>query len=161
MALPQLIAEDVRELDRSLSELVTRSEASAAMLIDKAGFLITQAGDFEQFDLTTLSALAAGSFAATQAMAAVINEPNFNSVYQQGESFSLVIQNVETDTLLVVIFAVHVSVGAVKYFANACVPHVSAQLVIARRRNPTAGIDLAMMNMEDSSGFFRKVAQTS
>lgn len=160
MSLPQLIAEDVRELDRLLSELVSRSEASAAMLVDKAGFLITQAGDFEQFDLTTLSALAAGSFAATQGMASVINE-NFNSVYQQGENFSLVIQNVETDTLLIVIFAVHVSVGAVKYFANACVPQVAEQFGTARRRNPTVGIDLSMMNMEDSSGFFRRVAEAS
>ena len=40
MALPQLIAEDMRELDRVLSNLVTRSESSAALIIDKAGFLI-------------------------------------------------------------------------------------------------------------------------
>jgi predicted regulator of Ras-like GTPase activity (Roadblock/LC7/MglB family) len=161
MALPQLIAEDVRELDRLLGELVARSEASAAVLIDKAGFLITQAGNFEQFDFTTLSALAAGSFAATQGMASVINEPNFNSVYQQGENFSLLVQNLETDTLLLVVFAVHVSVGAVKYFSNSCVPQLVEQFLTARRRNPNAGIDLAMMNMEDSSAFFRKVADAS
>src|SRR5438045_8770191 len=108
MALPQLIAEDVQELDRLLHELVARSDAQAAMIIDKAGFLITQAGDCEQFDATTLAALAAGSFAATQGMAGVINEPNFNSVYQQGESFSLLVQNIEEDTLLMVVFAAHV-----------------------------------------------------
>ena len=31
MALPQLIAEDMQTLDRVLSELVSRSEASAAL----------------------------------------------------------------------------------------------------------------------------------
>src|SRR3954471_2130772 len=159
MALPQLIAEDVRELDRLLGELVARSEASAALIIDKAGFLITQAGDCEQFDSTTLSALAAGSFAATQGMASVVNEPNFNSVYQQGENFSLLVQNIEHDTLLMVVFAAHVSVGAVKYFLNATTPMLSRQFQAARKRDPNASLDLATMNMEDSSEFFRKVAQ--
>lgn len=158
MALPQLIAEDVRELDRLLNELVSRSEASAAMVIDKAGFLITQAGDADHFDSTTLSALAAGSFAATQGMASVVNEPNFNSVYQQGENFSLLVQNIEHDTLLMVVFGSHVSVGAVKYFLNSAAPQVAQQFTRARERDPNATLDLAMMNMEDSTGFFRKVA---
>jgi len=159
MPLPQLIAEDVRELDRLLGELVARSESSAAMIIDKAGFLINQAGDYEHFDSTTLAALAAGSFAATQGMASVVSEPNFNSVYQQGENFSLLVQNIEHDTLLLVVFAVHVSVGAVKYFANSSVPLLANQFRIARERDPDATLDLATMNMENSSEFFRKVAQ--
>ena len=94
MALPQLIAEDVRELDRLLGDLVTRSEATAALIIDKAGFLISHSGDTSKFDSTTLAALAAGCFAATQGMASVVNEPNFNSVYQQGELYSLLVDSV-------------------------------------------------------------------
>lgn len=160
MALPQLIAEDVRELDRLLAELVSRSEASAAMIIDKAGFLINQAGDFERFDSTTLAALAAGSYAATQGMASVVSEPNFNSVYQQGENFSLLVQNIEGDTLLMVVFAAHVSVGAVKYFANTTVQLLSKRFEAARGRDPAASLDLATMNMENSSEFFRKVGQS-
>ena len=159
MPLPQLIAEDVLELDKLLGDLVARSEASAALIIDKAGFLINQAGDFDQFDSTTLAALAAGSFAATQGMASVVSEPNFNSVYQQGENFSLLVQNIEEDTLLIIVFAVHVSVGAVKYFANSSVPLLASQFHAARERNPEASMDLATMNMENSSEFFRKVAQ--
>ena len=54
MALPQLIAEDMQTLDRVLGELVTRSEASAALIIDKAGFLIAQTGDFGDFDARCL-----------------------------------------------------------------------------------------------------------
>jgi predicted regulator of Ras-like GTPase activity (Roadblock/LC7/MglB family) len=160
MALPQLIAEDVRELDKLLGELISRSEASAAMIIDKAGFLINQGGDFEQFDSTTLAALAAGSFAATQGMASVVSEPNFNSIYQQGENFSLLVQNIDNDTLLIVVFAVNVSVGAVKYFANSSVPQLASQFHVARERNPDASLDLATMNLENSSEFFRRVERT-
>jgi predicted regulator of Ras-like GTPase activity (Roadblock/LC7/MglB family) len=159
MALPQLIAEDVRELDRLLGDLVTRSEATAALVIDKAGFLISQSGDTSKFDATTLAALAAGSFAATQGMASVVNEPNFNSVYQQGELYSLLVQNIEFDTLLMVIFAAQVSVGAVKYFANSAAPQAARQFEAARQRAPGQTLDLARMNLEDSSEFFRKVAQ--
>ncbi|HMJ90933.1 MAG TPA: roadblock/LC7 domain-containing protein [Candidatus Acidoferrum sp.] len=158
MALPQLIAEDVRELDRLLGELISRSEASSAMIIDKAGFLITESGSSSSsVDTTTLAALAAGSFAATQGMASIVSESNFNCVYQQGESFSLIVQNIEHDTLLVVVFAAHVSVGAVKYFANSAAPKVAEQLGKARERGD-GELDLAMMNMENSSEFFRKVA---
>jgi predicted regulator of Ras-like GTPase activity (Roadblock/LC7/MglB family) len=159
MALPQLIAEDVRELDRLLGDLVSRSESSSALIIDKAGFLITQAGDFEQLDSTTLAALAAGTFAATQGMASIVSEPNFTCVYQQGENFSLLVRNIDTESLVVVVFEAHVSVGAVKYFANSTVPQIAAQFEAARQRNPDDSVDLAMMNMEDSTGFFKKVAQ--
>jgi len=161
MALPQLIAEDVQELDRLLGELVSRSEATAAIIIDKGGFLINQAGEFDQFDSTTLAALAAGSFAATQGMASIVSEPNFNCVYQQGENLSLVVQNIEEDTLLVVVFQTYVSVGAVKYFANATVPKIAAQFQSARQRDPDTSIDLSVMNLENSSDFFRKVAGTA
>ena len=158
MALPQLIAEDLRELDRVLGELVSRSEASAGLIIDKAGFLITQTGDFSQFDSTTLAALAAGTYAATQGMASVISEPNFTCVYQQGENFSLLVRNVDSETLVVVVFEAHVSVGAVKYFANSAVPQMAKQFAIALKRSPECGLDLAMLNMENSTEFFRKVA---
>jgi predicted regulator of Ras-like GTPase activity (Roadblock/LC7/MglB family) len=159
MALPQLIAEDVRELDRLLVELVSRSESSGALIIDKAGFLITQAGDFTQIDSTTLAALAAGTFAATQGMASIVSEPNFTCVYQQGENFSLLVRNIDLESLVVVVFEAHVSVGAVKYFANSTVPQIANQFELARQRDPESSVDLAMMNMEDSTGFFRKVAE--
>ena len=158
MALPQLNAEDMRELDRVLSDLVTRSESSAALIIDKAGFLIAQNGDFGEFDSTTLAALAAGTYAATQGMASVISEPNFTCVYQQGENFSLLVRNVDVESLVVVVFQSHVSVGAVKYFANSAVPQLAAQFEVAGKRDPDQSIDFAMMNMENSSEFFRKAS---
>lgn len=156
MALPQLIAEDMRELDRVLGELVSRSEATAALIIDKAGFLIAQTGDFGEFDSTTLAALGAGTFAATQGMASVISEPNFTCVYQQGENFSLLVRNVDAESLVMIVFQAHVSVGAVKYFANSAVAHLATQFAIAQQRDPDHKVDFAMMNQEDSALFFRK-----
>lgn len=102
--LPQLIEEDILELERALDQLLRSTEAGTALIIDKGGFLITQCGDTRSVDTTTLAALAAGSFAATQTIASIVNEPNFSSLYQQGEQFSLLVSNVDEYCLLAVVF---------------------------------------------------------
>ncbi|MBI5387551.1 MAG: roadblock/LC7 domain-containing protein [Verrucomicrobia bacterium] len=156
MALPQLIEEDLRLFDSALAALISKSEASMAILIDQAGFLITQAGQASQCDTTTLAALAAGSFAATQGMASLTRETNFNSVYQQGDKSSLLILSVDENCLLVVVFDAAISVGAVKYYALTTVTAVAEQLKKAHERNPDVGIDLAALNLEDTSTFFQR-----
>ena len=107
--LPQLIEEDVQALTEALQELLEQSEASIALVIDKGGFLIAECGPGSDFDTTTLSALGAGSFAATQSLAELVSEKNFTSMYQQGETNSLLIMNVDEYCLLTVIFPARVS----------------------------------------------------
>jgi predicted regulator of Ras-like GTPase activity (Roadblock/LC7/MglB family) len=156
--LPQLIEEDIQELDRGLHELLLKCEGMAALLIDKGGFLITQVGDAPQLDTTTLAALAAGSFAATQTIASLVQENNFSSVYQQGEQHSLLVINVDEYCLLTVVFKAQVSVGAVKYFAVSTGRQIAKQLKKANRRAPNAGWDLSELNMADTAPLFRKKA---
>ena len=59
--LPQLIEEDIERLDDALRELLEKSDATTALIIDKGGFLITSQGDSRQFDTTTIAALASGA----------------------------------------------------------------------------------------------------
>src|SRR5262245_45325008 len=94
-SLPQLLEEDIRQLDRALDDLLAKSEATSALVLDKGGFIITQCGDTRRFDVTTLGALAAAMYAATQGIANLVSEVNFSSVYQQGENFSILVQNVD------------------------------------------------------------------
>src|SRR5829696_7781986 len=101
--LPQLIEEDVNELCRALQELLLKTDASVALVIDKGGFLITECGEKHEIDTTTLAALSAASFAATQGIATLVNESNFSSVYQQGETFSLLVLNVDEYCLLTIV----------------------------------------------------------
>jgi len=154
--LPQLIAADMERLDAVLGELLKHSEATAVLLIDKGGFLLCQSGDTGQFDPTTIAALSSGAFLANQTIANLVHEENFNSVYQQGEKFSLLILNVDEYCLLVVIFPSQLSVGAVKYFAAATTTRVAEQMRIALERNPTGGVDLSELNLSDATGVFRK-----
>ena len=114
--LPQLIEEDIREIDGALNDLLAKSEATSSLVIDKGGFLITQCGDTRRFDTTTLGALAAAMYAATQGIASLVSEANFSSVYQQGENFSLLVHNVDEHCLLVVIFRAQIGDDWSNYF---------------------------------------------
>ena len=154
--LPQLIEEDVQQLEEILRELLKETDSTTALVIDKGGFLITQYGDARQFDLTTISALASGAYLANQTIANLINEPNFNSVYQQGEAFSLFTMCVDEYCLLVVIFKAQLSVGAVKYFAIPAVKKIAEQMVQAQERDPSGGFDLSVLNLADPSELFKR-----
>jgi len=154
--LPQLIEEDIDELERALQELLLKCDGSSALIIDKGGFLITQIGEARKYDTTTLAALSAASFAATQGIASLVSETNFSSVYQQGDSHSLLVLNVDEYCLLTVVFKAAVSVGAVKYYAVATAKQIAKQLKTAHRRAPEAGLDLSELNLADPTPLFRK-----
>jgi len=136
--------------------LLASSEASIACLIDKGGFLITHSGDPGDFDLTTIAALASGAYLANQTIANLVHEENFDSVYQQGETFSMLTHNVDEHCLLAIIFPAEVSVGAVKYFAARAVSRIARQLEVAHDRDPDGGLDLSVLNVADASEFFVK-----
>jgi predicted regulator of Ras-like GTPase activity (Roadblock/LC7/MglB family) len=152
--LPQLLEEDIQNIDAALRDFLRHTDANAALVIDKGGFLITHAGETKDFDLTTIGALSSGAFLANQTIAGLVHETNFNSTYQQGEKYSLFIINVDEQCLLAVIFGSQI--GVVKYFAPGAVQRIANQLKAARDRAPGQGVDLSMMNVADSEGLFRK-----
>ena len=154
--LPQLIEEDVQRLEDVLQELLEKTDATTALIIDKGGFLISSLGDSRQFDLTTIAALASGAYMANQTIANLVHETNFNSVYQQGEKFSMFVMCVDEYCLLSIIFKAHLSVGVVKYFAAPAVMLIAEQLQRAQQREPTGGLDLSVLNLADPSEVFRK-----
>jgi predicted regulator of Ras-like GTPase activity (Roadblock/LC7/MglB family) len=160
--LPQLVEQDIRLIDRTLQDLLASSEAVVACVIDKGGFLITHAaggggesGEYE-FDLTTIAALASGAYLANQTIANLVHEENFDSVYQQGETFSMLTHNVDEHSLVVIIFPAAVGVGIVKYYAARAVGRIARQMEIAHERDPEHGLDLSVLNVADVSEFFVK-----
>lgn len=154
--LPQLVEEDIQRLDAALRELLEKSEATTALIIDQGGFLISSYGDARQFDLTTIAALASGAFLANQTIANLVHETNFNSVYQQGERFSMFVLCIDEHCLLVVIFKAHVSVGVVKYFSLPAGERIAAQMRVAHERDPDSGLDLSVLNLADTTEIFKR-----
>lgn len=154
--LPTLIEEDISRFGVILHTLLQHTEAATALIIDKGGFLITHQGNAEEFDLTTIAALASGAYLANQTIANLVNESNFNSVYQQGEKYSIFASQCGEECLLVVIFEAEHSVGVVKYFCAPAVEKIVAQLNAAHQRDPAGGLDLSVLNVADPSTVFKK-----
>jgi len=154
--LPQLIEEDIQRCDDVLREFIASSNATVALIIDKGGFLITHHGEAGDYDLTTIAALASGAFMANQTIAGLVNENNFNSIYQQGENCSIFAVNIDEHCLLVVIFKSHSGVGVVKYYAAPAVKRIARQLKTAKERAPESGLDLSVLNVAQTAPLFRK-----
>lgn len=154
--LPQLIEEDIRAFDSVLDELLKKSDASLALIIDQGGFLLTHRGNADDFDITSISALASGAFMATQTIATLVQESSFSSVYQQGQSHSMFTIAVNEMSMLVVIFAAKVGVGVVKYYAATSAKQIAQQMEIAHMRDPDSGVDLSMLNVANAAELFRK-----
>jgi len=152
-SLPPLIEEDARAIDTALDELLAKTEATAALIIDRGGPLLTQRGQVGQIDTTTVAALAAGSYSATQAIAERVGEAGFNSIYQQGTQNSLLVTRIDDDLLLVVIFKASLSVGVIRFFAKNAIFRVETQLNAARKRAPGAHMDLVGMETVETPVF--------
>src|SRR6478609_7342536 len=126
---PQLNQEDIDHVDTVLRELLKKSEANIALLVEKAGYLIHQCGNPDHIDTTTFATLGSNAYNAVQFMASLVNENNFTSMYQQGENFSTLMVNVDENSLLVIVFPTHLTVGSMKYYANPAALSIAQRIV--------------------------------
>jgi predicted regulator of Ras-like GTPase activity (Roadblock/LC7/MglB family) len=157
-SLPLLISEDIAALDSALGDFVASSGVRLALVIDCGGFIVNHRGDASGIDTATLGALAANSFAATQAIARIIDDHAVTSLYQEGQESSLLILTVDDSGYLVAVFPSEIGVGAVKYYSQEIVTRVARQFAEARLRAPSEGLDLAAINLEDTAPLFRRRA---
>ncbi len=151
---PSLNQTDIEVLDAVLRELLKKSEASIALLVEKAGYLIHQCGNPEQLDTTTFATLGSNAYNAVQFMASLVNESNFTSMYQQGENFSTLMLNIDENSLLVVVFPTHLTVGSMKYYAQPTVRSIADCIAAATLRGDI--LDLSDMNPTDVQSLFQQ-----
>ena len=156
---PTLNQEDLDHLNKVMKELITKSEANVALLVEKAGYLIHQCGNQDAMDATTFATLGSNAYNAVQFMAQLVNENNFTSMYQQGEHFSTLMVNVDENSLLVIVFPTHLTVGSMKYYAMPAARSLGERIQFATERDPGMGIDLSDINPADvKAAVFRKRA---
>ena len=153
---PQLIQEDLDQLNEVMGELLAKSEAHVALLVEKAGYLIHQCGNPASMDTTTFATLGSNAYNAVQFMAQLVNENNFTSMYQQGEHFSTLMVNVEENSLLVIVFPTHLTVGSMKYYAAPAARAIAERIETATARAPGTGLDLSDLDPTDVKSLFQK-----
>ena len=107
----------VRDVNRLLREFLKMSNAKCALLIDREGHMVTRQGFTRDLDMDTISALVAGSFAATREMARVLGEDEFSVLFHQGKTDNIQLSLCGDRTLLTVIFDEATTVGMVRLYA--------------------------------------------
>jgi len=152
--IPELNHEDMETFDRVLGCFLARSGADAALLVERAGYLIRQRGQLPDCDPVQIATLAANAFAATELMTSLLHEPDFCGMYQEGATISTLTLNIDASCLLFVAFPSHAGAGAVRYFATETLEALAAQLQSASTRGGK-GIDLATLNPRDARDLFR------
>jgi predicted regulator of Ras-like GTPase activity (Roadblock/LC7/MglB family) len=132
-------AEDIDRINQILDRLLHLSDARCALLVDKEGHLITKRGEMSQgFDDESLSALVAGSFAATKEMAKLLGEEEFSVLFHQGVKDSIQLTLVADRALLAVMFDDRTTIGMVRLYANETSTKVAELLKVAAQREPVA-----------------------
>ncbi len=111
-------SEDMEKIDRYMAEFLKLSGARCALLVDKEGHLVTKKGESGDFDLDTISALVAGSFAATREMARILGDDQFSVLLHQGEKENMQLSLVGERTLMTVIFDESTTLGVVRLYAD-------------------------------------------
>ena len=153
---PSLNQADIDLIDEVLKDLLTKSEATIALLVEKAGYLIHQSGSPDSIDTTTFATLGSNAYNAVQFMASLVNENNFTSMYQQGENFSTLMVNVDENSLLVLVVPTHLTVGSMKFYASPAAKRIAQQIGVASERGDGHGLDLSDLDVVDAQSLFQK-----
>ena len=112
-------AEDIQSLEQVLDRLLDLSRAKRAMLIDVEGHMVVNRGSgADHLDVQSISALVAGTFAATKATAKLLGEEEFSVLFHQGEKDSIQLTLIDERLLLGIIFDDSTTLGMVRLYAN-------------------------------------------
>jgi predicted regulator of Ras-like GTPase activity (Roadblock/LC7/MglB family) len=136
-AIGMLTAEDQMAIEQRLGDFLAKSEAQWSALVDKGGNLFAQSGDTGGLDLSILSALAAGSFAATHELAKRLGESEFSALYHEGQGQHILMSALAHECLLVTIFGERTNIGLVRFYAQQATVTLNELLQQAQAKEAT------------------------
>ena len=126
---------DVQRLEGELDGFLELSGARSGLLIDREGHLVTRRGETVQSSLESISALIAGSFAATREMARLLGESQFTTLFHQGQRDSIQVTLVGETALFATVFDGRTNLGLVRYYATETAQRLGQILEDMRARN--------------------------
>ena len=109
---------DIERLDGEIDTFLELSKARCVLLVDKEGHMVTRRGEPMKTGLESISALIAGSFAATKEMARLMGETEFSVLFHQGKRDSIQLQLIGERTLMAVLFDGRTNLGLVRFYAQ-------------------------------------------
>jgi predicted regulator of Ras-like GTPase activity (Roadblock/LC7/MglB family) len=106
--------EDSHKIHAILTEFLRESNARTAMIVDRTGQMVAVVGEEPHFDPTAFASLTAADFSANDQLARMIGEPEFGSLFHQGEKESMYLADIARRVILVVLFDNRTTLGLVK-----------------------------------------------
>ncbi len=110
-------AKDVHQITLVLGKFLQKSRAETVLLVDAAGHLVARQGRTSPASEDTITALVAGTYAASQAMAQMLGACEFSSIIPCGSGRTLMILRAGDHALLAVTFADESSDSLVRTYA--------------------------------------------
>ncbi len=129
---------DYKKITANLTSLLKESNARCALLVDRTGQLLASVGEQLSFDSTAFASLTAADFSANDQLAKMIGEPEFASLFHQGEKESMYLADVARRVILVVLFDQRTTVGMVRLRVKQTVVDLSALFTEMFRRAAAA-----------------------
>lgn len=109
---------DINRFDAEIDSFLDLSKARCVLMVDRDGHLVTRRGEPMKTSQEAVSALIAGSFAATMEMARLLGESEFSILFHQGKRDSIQLQLVGERTLMAVLFDGRTNLGMVRFYAQ-------------------------------------------
>jgi predicted regulator of Ras-like GTPase activity (Roadblock/LC7/MglB family) len=132
-------ADEATTIEGILARFVSEAGVMDAFLIDRSGQLLVQHGKGSALDTVSISALAAGAFSSTAAMAQLVGEPEFSVLFHEGSKQNIHVSTVDEHSILLAIFDGQTPVGLVRLYAKEASKAVAVALrEAALHPNPVA-----------------------
>jgi predicted regulator of Ras-like GTPase activity (Roadblock/LC7/MglB family) len=106
--------EDSARIHVILTEFLRETNARTGLIVDRTGQMVATVGEAFEFDPTAFASLTAADFSANDQLARMIGEPEFGSLFHQGEKESMYLADVARRVILVVLFDNRTTLGLVK-----------------------------------------------
>ncbi len=120
-----------------LRQLIKDSQATSAMVLDRAGQIIVWDGPTYEGQRIQLGALIAGTYASTREVARILQEGGFRTLLQEGAREKIFTEAVGDMWLVSVIFGRHTHLGLVKVLCSRATVDLTQILdrTVQRNRN--------------------------
>ena len=117
----ELYGETFEKVDALLKELLAKSHARYAMIIDLKGFVLMHSRAVwapKPPSLDSLATLIASNYSANTAIAKLFGESGFQEMVQQGAEVGTYLEELGDEALLVTVFDSSAALGRVKLFTK-------------------------------------------
>ena len=155
------LEDDLKRISERLSALTRGASARTTLLVDRNGQLITFAGEEPRFDTNAFASLSAADFAANDHLASLIGEPEFSTLYHQGEKESMYLADIRKRVILCVLFDDRTTLGLVRLRVKQAVKELNeifGEILAqpARSRHDGLGGEFASEAEDEIDNLFRE-----